>query len=67
MGGYLFIRDSEEEYENSVAAKKELLFIEGASHGFTPCRNCSADPDAYANSVRNLFDQVKNWVDATMR
>jgi pimeloyl-ACP methyl ester carboxylesterase len=67
MGGYLFIRDSEEEYENSAAAKKELLFIEGASHGFTPCRNCSADPDAYANSVRNLFDQVKNWVDATMR
>lgn len=62
MGGYLFIRDSEEEYENAASADKDLVFIEGATHGFTPCRTCATDQNAYGNSLNNLFDYVKDWV-----
>lgn len=61
MGGYLFIRDSEEEFENAKSADKDLVFIEGATHGFTPCANCGAAPSAYSNSVKNLFDYVGSW------
>ena len=61
MGGYLFIRDSEEEFENAKSADKDLVFIEGATHGFTPCGNCGAPQAAYANSVKNLFDYVGDW------
>lgn len=64
MGGYLFIRDSEEEFEAASSSDKDLVFIEGATHGFTPCRPCSAEPNAYANSVRNLFDYIAAWTDA---
>lgn len=61
MGGYLFIRDSEEEFEAARSQDKDLVFIEGATHGFTPCRACAADPNAYGNSVKNLFDYVAQW------
>lgn len=63
MGGYLFIRDSEEEFEASVAKDKDLVFVEGATHGFTPCGNCiNANGAAdYSNSVKNLFDYVNTW------
>lgn len=61
MGGYLFIRDSEEEFEAARAEDKDLVFIEGATHGFTPCRGCAANPEAYGHSVQNLFDYVARW------
>jgi hypothetical protein len=63
MHGYLFIRDSEEEFQASAAADKDLVFIEGATHGFTPCANCTNINGAaeYSNSVKNLFDYVHNW------
>lgn len=61
MGGYLFIRDSEEEYEASESADKDLVFIEGATHGFTPCGICNPQPGAYPNTVKNMFDYVANW------
>lgn len=64
MGGYLFIRDSEEEFENAKSADKDLVFIEGATHGFTPCTNCGAPASAYSNSVKNLFDYVDSWAKA---
>jgi len=64
MGGYLFIRDSEEEFEASRSQDKDLVFIEGATHGFTPCRNCADDPNAYSNSVKNLFDYIAQWTNA---
>lgn len=64
MGGYLFIRDSEEEYEAAKSADKDLVFIEGATHGFTPCSNCGVPASTYSNSVKNLFDYIENWTKA---
>lgn len=61
MGGYLFIRDSEEEYENAKSEDKELIFIEGATHSFQPCGNCGAPPGAYSNTVKNMFDTIRAW------
>ena len=61
MGGYLFIRDSEEEFENAKSADKDLVFIEGATHGFQPCTYCGAPEGAYSNTVKNLFDYVAAW------
>lgn len=66
MGGYLFIRDSEVEYESSASTDRDLVFVEGATHGFTPCANCLNSNGAidYSNSVKNLFDYVDTWVKA---
>jgi hypothetical protein len=69
MGGYLFIRDSEEEFDASAAKDKDLVFIEGATHGFTPCANCmnTGGAAAYSNSVKNLFDYVDGWASPRYR
>lgn len=60
MGGYLFIRDAEEEFEAASSQDKDLVYIEGATHSFTPCTACGS-PGAYSNTVTNLFDYVGSW------
>jgi len=64
MGAHYFIRDSEIHYEVSASRDKELIVVEGASHGFTPCTACETTPGQYGNSARNLFDYVTKWINA---
>lgn len=61
MGGYLFIRDSEVEFENAASRDKDLVYIEGATHGFMPCANCGVPAANFSNSMKNLFDYVAAW------
>jgi hypothetical protein len=61
MGEHYFIRDSENEYEVAKNPDKDLIYIEGSTHGFTPCSNCGKPASAYSNVRRNLFDYVAAW------
>jgi len=63
MGGYLFVRDGERLYDHTASKDKEFFVLEGAVHGFTPCEPCATTPGQYDNSVKNLFDYIKTWVD----
>jgi hypothetical protein len=67
MGAHYFIRDSEKFFDNAISAAKDFLVIEGASHGATPCTACQQTTGKYSNSVKNLFDQTKLWIDARLR
>jgi hypothetical protein len=61
MGAHYFIRDSEDEFMAAKSADKDLVYIEGALHGFAPCPNCGVPASTYANSQKNLFDYVAAW------
>jgi hypothetical protein len=61
MGGWRFIRDQEIMYENSPSTDKNYVVIEGAVHGYTPCRACETTPGQYSNTVKNLFDYIQKW------
>ena len=61
MGGYHFVRDQEIIYEKSASADKDYIVIEGALHGYTPCRPCEKTPGQYSNTVKNLFDYIAAW------
>jgi hypothetical protein len=61
MGGYHFVRDQEVIYEKSASTDKDYIVIEGALHGYTPCRPCEKTPGQYSNTVRNLFDYIAAW------
>jgi len=61
MGGYHFIRDGEIIYDKSVAKDKDFVVIEGALHGFGPCTACATTPGQYSNTVKNLFDYIRDW------
>jgi pimeloyl-ACP methyl ester carboxylesterase len=64
MGAHYFIRDSEIHYEVAASRDKELIVIEGATHGITPCTACEKTPGQYGNSVKNYFDYVTRWMTA---
>ena len=38
--------------------------IEGALHGYTPCKPCEKTPGQYSNSDKNLFDYIQKWANA---
>jgi pimeloyl-ACP methyl ester carboxylesterase len=61
MQGHYFVTDSEYFLDIAKSADKEFIAIEGATHGYTPCRDCEGGP--YTNSVKNLFDYVAKWID----
>jgi dienelactone hydrolase len=61
MGGYQFVRDQEVLFEKSASADKDFVVIEGALHGYTPCRACETTPGQYSNTVKNLFDYIAAW------
>ena len=61
MGGYHFVRDQEIIYNRSASADKDYIVIEGALHGYTPCRPCEKTPGQYSNTLKNLFDYIAAW------
>ncbi len=61
MGAYQFIRDDEIIFDRSASKDKDYFVLEGAVHGFTPCTACETTPGQYSNSVKNLFDYVRDW------
>ena len=48
-------------FEKSASRDKDYVVVEGAVHGFAPCTACETTPGQYANSVKNLFDYIRNW------
>ena len=64
MGGFHLVRDAEHFLEVSAAADKDMLIVEGATHGFTPCVPCEKTPGQYANATKNMFDYIATWIRA---
>ena len=62
MGAHYFIRDGEYFLEVAKSADKELITIEGATHGIGPCTNCPGGP--YNNVVANFYNYVAQWINA---
>lgn len=64
MGGHYFIRDGEVFYDMAASADKDFYVIEGATHGGTPCTACQTTPGQYSNATKNLFDLMRDWMNA---
>ncbi len=63
MGGHYFIRDNEVTYEMAKSADKDFIVLEGAVHGMTPCKPCSAATGQdYGNATKNFFDYLAAWM-----
>jgi hypothetical protein len=64
MGAHYFIRDNERQYDMARSKDKDLVVIEGANHGLTPCIPCERTPGQYSNTVKNFFDYSAEWINA---
>jgi len=64
MGAWIYMCDNEIHYENAKSQDKDFVVIEGALHEFQPCVPCESVPGQYSNTVQNLFDYTRDWLNA---
>jgi hypothetical protein len=63
MTGHYWLVPSEMYYQNALHAKsRQLVFVEGATHGFTPCTACATTPGEFGDTVAETFDYVSSWL-----
>ncbi len=60
-GGWEYLA-SETIYENARSSDKTLAFVEGASHGFTTCRQCEKTPGQFGDTLKTVYDYVDRWL-----
>ena len=49
-------------HEHAKSVDKTLVFIEGATHGYTPCEPCEKAPDQFGDTVKTTFDFADRWL-----
>jgi hypothetical protein len=65
MGAHYFLGDAELFYERSKSTDKDLIIIEGATHGFGRCVPCEqVTGQSYSNATANFFNYVRDWINA---
>jgi len=63
MTGHYWLVPSEMYYDNAIGTtNKQLVFVEGASHGFTPCSACATTPGQFGDTVAETFNYVSQWL-----
>ncbi|MEW2548272.1 hypothetical protein AB0910_21310 [Streptomyces sp. NPDC047002] len=63
MTGHYWLVPSEMYYDNATHAKdRTLVFVKGASHGFTPCTACASTPGEFGDTVSETFTYVAHWL-----
>jgi hypothetical protein len=53
---------SETIYENAASGDKTLVFVEGASHMFTPVLKCERFPGEFGDTEKKIFDYADTWI-----
>ena len=52
--------------EHAKSADKTLAYVEGATHGFTPCTACAVakglPENYYGDTVKTLFNYIDGWL-----
>jgi pimeloyl-ACP methyl ester carboxylesterase len=67
MGAHYFMRPDEIILAHATKTNdKQMVAVEGATHGFTPCTACAVaqglPANAYGDTVKRLFDYVDGWL-----
>jgi hypothetical protein len=49
-------------YENARSTDKTLVFVEGATHEFLPCKRCEKTPGQFGDTIKTVYDYVDQWL-----
>jgi hypothetical protein len=63
MTGHYFLVTDEIIFEHAAAADKEIVFVDGASHGGTTCTACERFPGEFGDTAETLFNYLENWLE----
>jgi hypothetical protein len=62
MTGHYWVVPSEMYYNAATSTpSKTLAFVEGASHGLTPCTACATTPGEFGDTVGETFNYIARW------
>lgn len=64
MTAHYWLVTTEMGYSASPSTDKTLAYIEGATHGFTPCKACEKTPGQFGDTEKTLMDYVARWLDS---
>jgi hypothetical protein len=67
MTGHWEYLAAETIHEHAKSADKTLVFVEGATHGYTTCTKCEKTPGQFGNTVKTTYDYVDSWLSKTGR
>jgi hypothetical protein len=56
MTCHYFVVPDEILFDHAASKDKEIVYVEGASHGYTPCR-----PE-YGDTMKRTFDYMDKWL-----
>jgi pimeloyl-ACP methyl ester carboxylesterase len=62
MTGHYWLVSAELAYKSVASADKSIAFVEGATHGFTPCQPCAKTPGQFGNTTATTFSYVADWL-----
>jgi len=62
MTGHYFLHSGELLIERSGSTEKELVGVEGASHGIRPCEQCGETPGQFGDTVKRTYDYIDSWL-----
>ena len=62
MTGHYEYLAAETIYKNAKSPDKTLVFVEGASHGYTTCTKCEKYPGQYGDTMKTIYDYVDGWL-----
>jgi hypothetical protein len=60
--GHYFVVPTEIAYDMAASADKTLAYVYAATHQFTPCAACQADPNLLGDTQTLLVDFVVQWL-----
>jgi hypothetical protein len=62
MTGHWEFLAAEVAYDHARSADKSIAFVEGATHGYTPCGPCAQTPGQFGDTIKTLYDYVDGWL-----
>ncbi len=62
MTGHYWLVPSEMYYNAATkSSSRTLVYVEGASHGLTPCTACAKTPGEFGDTVGEIFNYITRW------
>lgn len=62
MTGHWEYLAAETIYENSASGDKSIAFVEGATHGYMPCKKCEKTPGQFGDTIKTIYDYADKWL-----
>lgn len=62
MTAHYWMVSSELFFQQAASRDKALVFVEGATHGFTPCKACEGTPGQFGDTVATTFNYLADWI-----